>query len=539
MDIAIAEKKAVEKAFEAATNGVIMTAGALGDEFYNYTTDKVNGWKDMYYEGVRMGGTDGEKMKMDAMMQMQNWSTFVQNHKQWNIDYAETKKEDMLSSYMSIDDKHDITQVLDKKYTLGENTDGEMVFNITGRDGVKKQLTHAQYEDLMVIKNYTVDKTYTGVLNNSYKSRTFDRESTEWQILQSLPTDLKQFGAAMADGVQGQSLSNMLTKSKKDGTLSQEIIEAIDTDKDKNISDEELDLYIDVITNTKNPMFDLERSRRIFAERLTNSIQGKHKSAWDENDRVKRIGEYTPTDKEEEDDDKNYGGWGGYSWTTKGTKTQAGANITWIDAEKRRNDLDNFNPVGGKHGYYTWDADKNLYIDENNQEFTMYEVADIEGLIKPGESAKNFNIATKTDQNLDEQRASEGLATSTMMKISGDDAVSSMLNNTFDLSDRQQPFLFVPWTTDLVASGFDEGEVSWAYDPDISDSMWSNDISLVDPTNNYRPLIDPKTNKPYRFKTGKEFKQTDLDIINKIMKDAGYIKRQKQVDDATTYTNKD
>tara|TARA_R100000781_G_C4079120_1_gene127112 strand:- start:958 stop:2346 length:1389 start_codon:yes stop_codon:yes gene_type:complete len=292
MDIAIAEKKAVEKAFEAATNGVIMTAGALGDEFYNYTTDKVNGWKDMYYEGVRIGGTEGEKMKMDAMMQMQNWNTFVQNHKQWNIDYAETKKEDMLSSYMSIDDKHDITQILDKKYTLGENADGEMVFNITGRDGVQKQLTHAQYEDLMVIKNYTVDKTYTDTLNNSYKTRTFDRESTQWQILQSLPTDTKQFGAAMADGIQGQSLGSMLTKSRNDGTLSQELIAAIDTDGEAGISDEELDLFIDVITNTKNPMFDLETSRQIFAERLTNSIQRKHTEAWDENDRVKRIGKY-------------------------------------------------------------------------------------------------------------------------------------------------------------------------------------------------------------------------------------------------------
>lgn len=318
MEGAILQKKAIEKAFETATNGVIMTSGALGDEFYNYTTDKVNGWKDMYYEGVRMGGTDGEKMKMDAMMQMQNWSTFVQNHKQWNIDYAETKKKDMLSSYMSDDDKHDITQILDKKYTLGENANGEMVFNITDKNGVQKQLTHAQYEDLMVIKNYTVDKTYTGVLNNSYKSRTFDRESTQWQILQSLPTDPKQFGAAMADGVQGQSLGSMLTKSKKDGTLSQEIIEAIDTDKDKNISDEELDLYIDVITNTKNPMFDLERSRQIFAERLTNNIQGKHKSAWNENDRVKGIGEYAPPPKDERSENipVNYGK-GGPNYITR------------------------------------------------------------------------------------------------------------------------------------------------------------------------------------------------------------------------------
>jgi hypothetical protein len=171
----------------------------------------------------------------------------------------------------------------------------------------------------MVIKNYTVDKTYTGVLNNSYKSRTFDRESTQWQILQSLPTDPKQFGAAMADGVQGQSLGSMLTKSRNDGTLSQELIAAIDTDGEAGISDKELDLFIDVVTNTKNPMFDLETSRQIFAERLTNSIQGKHKEAWDENDRVKGIGKYKPPseDKRSKTIPVNYSKYGGPNYVTR------------------------------------------------------------------------------------------------------------------------------------------------------------------------------------------------------------------------------
>ena len=170
----------------------------------------------------------------------------------------------------------------------------------------------------MVIKNYTVDKTYTGVLNNSYKSRTFDRESTQWQILQSLPTDTKQFGAAMADGIQGQSLGSMLTKSRNDGTLSQELIAAIDTDGEAGISDEELDLFIDVITNTKNPMFDLETSRQIFAERLTNSIQRKHTEAWDENDRAKGIGDYAPPpeDKRSKTIPVNYGK-GGPNYITR------------------------------------------------------------------------------------------------------------------------------------------------------------------------------------------------------------------------------
>ena len=151
----------------------------------------------------------------------------------------------------------------------------------------------------------------------------------------------------------------------------------------------------------------------------------------------------------------------------------------------------------------------------------MYKVADMEGLIKDGESAKNFNVATKVEQNLDQQRENTGLATSTTMKTGGDDAVSTALNKQFDLTDRRQRYLFVPYSRDLES----EAGLS-VYDPDISDNILTDDVTLVDPTNSYRPLIDPKTKKPYRFKTGEDFKQSDLDIINKIMEDAGYIKRK-------------
>ena len=364
MDIAIAEKKAVEKAFEAATNGVIMTSGALGDEFYNYTTDKVNGWRDMYYEGVRIGGTDGEKMKMDAMMQMQNWSTFVQNHKQWNIDYAETKKEDMLSSYMSIDDKHDITQILDKKYTLGENADGEMIFNITGRDGVQKQLTHAQYEDLMVIKNYSVDKRYNEVFDNNLKTRIFNYNTTLAQIRESIPTDTKQLGAAMTDGVMGgQSLEKMLRSSK---SLDNEILAAIAGEdfmktignKDAVLDPDEKAAFIDVIVNPKNPMFDGEVSRQIMAEQLTNDLQRRHKEAWDENDRVKRIGKYTPLNKEKQRDTMpvNYGV--GY--------------ITTKSAELFVNDIKNkeLEVIGPDGSQYEFDTSINQYVELTKNEET-------------------------------------------------------------------------------------------------------------------------------------------------------------------------
>ena len=73
---------------------------------------------------------------------------------------------------------------------------------------------------------------------------------------------------------------------------------------------------------------------------------------------------------------------------------------------------------------------------------------------------------------------------------------------------------------------------------DLDDNIFNNDVSIIDPrTNPPTVYTDPNTGKPYRFKTGDKFKTSDLDIINKIMQDAGYTKKQQQADDNITYTN--
>jgi len=226
-----------------------------------------------------------------------------------------------------------------------------------------------------------------------------------------------------------------------------------------------------------------------------------------------------------------YGGWGAHDWTTKGTKNQEGVYITWKDAESRRNDLDNFRDVGGKHGYYTWNQDlgKNgMYIDELGNEMEMWKVADIEGLTKTGENASNFNPTTKTEQNLEEELTAKGLATPSMMKTAGDNSVSDALNEIFDLTSGREPFIFAPWS----ASNKQGANYKRA------DAAGTNDITILKPNKSGTgafPVLDGNGNQ-YRFKTGKEFTQSDLDIINKIMEDAGYVSKQEEADDNTTYT---
>tara|TARA_R100001443_G_scaffold117058_1_gene139709 strand:- start:1860 stop:3812 length:1953 start_codon:yes stop_codon:yes gene_type:complete len=222
-----------------------------------------------------------------------------------------------------------------------------------------------------------------------------------------------------------------------------------------------------------------------------------------------------------------YGGWGSYSWTTKGTETQQGSNITWVDAERRRNDLDALDPerpVSGVHGYYTWDTNKNMFVRDDGEEFTMYQVATTEGLDKVGESKNDFNPSA-VKVNADEKSYSDkGLATPSILKdASGDDAASNMLNQKFGFSkddDDNDPaasdYYFTPYT------GGDWYE-SKKY---LGDNVFSNDVMLID-RGTGQPVMDGKN--PRRFGTGDNYKVSDLDWINDFLKD--YLPKQNVITD--------
>jgi len=228
-----------------------------------------------------------------------------------------------------------------------------------------------------------------------------------------------------------------------------------------------------------------------------------------------------------DDKDVEYGGWGRDSWTTKGTKDQAGAYITWRDAESRRNDLSTFRDVGGKHGYYTWNKDlgKNgMYVDERGDEFTMYNVADREGLIKTGEGKGDFNPTRNAAANKEGENLNKGLASPSMLQSTGsmgsqDNAAANELNNTFKFtSAKNSDYFFVPYS-DVY------GEIVGA------DNVFSNDIMLIDGSTG-KPIRDGK--KVRRFGTGKDYSANDLKWINDFLGE--YARKQQQADDITTYT---
>lgn len=221
---------------------------------------------------------------------------------------------------------------------------------------------------------------------------------------------------------------------------------------------------------------------------------------------------------------------------TGGADEVAPISITWQDASERRTRLDNLDIVKGAHAVYRYqpkdENDKNPWkssIDfviegKTKSEFTMFEVADIEGLIKMGEGRADFEgdiAGRKSDQD----KINAGLAPSTALKENDDDAASGELNRIFGMRMGESEYYFHPFTRDIFGGG--------GFKPGSSDNVFTNDVMLVkkDGINKLtgvqgypEAVVDEATGQPYRFKTGTDYKEEQLTILNDLMKQLDYVK---------------
>jgi len=285
-----AKKEAIEKSWNESADKVLLNAGALGDTIYNSTTEDVKKLKELYLEGVN---EKDDTKRMSALRGLQSHSTWVQDHKQTNLDYAEAKKNGELSSYYKDNEKgreeaHVIDQIMGQKYkkTSRADEDDDVMFHVTDLAGNEKLVSSKQYNDMVLPKNYTISDSLEKNLIEAKKSEILDENTVRQKIKKSLPNDERDFVAGMYDDVSGKNLIEMLKTSE---TLDQEIINAVDpsawdTDPEGTpgvLDPSEKANFIDAVTNPGNDFFNLENSKQIMEDQLFNGIKNKHTNHWE------------------------------------------------------------------------------------------------------------------------------------------------------------------------------------------------------------------------------------------------------------------
>ena len=274
------ERQKIDDMLNAAADKVLAKAGGLGEEMFSYATDQVEKYKQEYLQGVSTRGAEGDKMKRAAMNKMIQLSNFAQEHKELNNISAENYKNGMFSTALTNDQKTILTSIFDENYTLSENSDDEMVYNINV-NGENKQITYDEYRELTsYLKDDTLGNTYRTTRQSFLKEKDFQYDEFNHTIKQSIPNSELKFKLALHDNIQGQTFINMLME---DQSLTDDVLQSIaNADPNDNIT---LDNYnkaetkaaiIDAITNPDNDAFDLQRSRTIMADKLTIAAQKKH-----------------------------------------------------------------------------------------------------------------------------------------------------------------------------------------------------------------------------------------------------------------------
>ena len=311
-EAAKAKQDAIEKSWNNSADQVLLNAGSLGDNLYNSTSDEVQELKKLYLEGVN---EKDDKKRLSAMRQLQAHSTWIQDHKQMNIDYAAAKKEGKLSNWYNSkagsEEAHTVDQIMGQKYTkTSRGEDGDVIFHIKDSKGDEKLVPSKEYNNMIMPKNFTVTANTAKLQVNVNKSEILEEDMVRQSIGNSLPNNERDFLAAMHDDVSGKNLKTMLETSN---TLDNEILSSIDvntlaTSGDWNLTkaeggdDNPLTLteaekvnFIDAVTNPENDFFKLETSKQIMADQIFNGVKNSHKKHWGKINAKNNKNNTTPT----------------------------------------------------------------------------------------------------------------------------------------------------------------------------------------------------------------------------------------------------
>ena len=281
--------KLAEKKWDNQADLILQNAGTLGDTLYNDTYDKVQEWKQTYLEGYEE--KDDRKMQ-EALRNMNLHSAWIKGHKELNLQNADLQKQGKLSKGMKPWKKDIIGQIGGQEFTkVSRDENGGMVFHVTKHEDYVGDLEvdengllmvpDAVYKEMAMLKNYDVGLTYNQLGTDIKKSKNFDDALVQNTFYEKLPDTENEFIAAMSDDVfMNQNLKTMLNESK---TLTDEMLIGMGFDDgDRVISATEKANFIDAITDHEHNKFDLETSRTIMAEQLTNALRNDHTTYWNE-----------------------------------------------------------------------------------------------------------------------------------------------------------------------------------------------------------------------------------------------------------------
>ena len=291
MDDAIKDRNDALDRMNKVAEEALLRGGGLGKNHYDYSLDLVNSFKENYWKGATTRGPEGEKLKMDSLMSLNNHITEVADLKALNADYAKLHIDKDLTSAMNNETyetsdgvytsrRNVLEKMLKNDYTPSQNEEGQTVYTMD-IDGTKHSITKDQYVGLVGLKDYKFGNAFDKQIQRGYQSPITNIESFRSNILKSLPDDAFGLEGVIEDGLRGEHLEGLIRNYITPNNLTG-YVTGFDTDEpglsDNYISDDEYENFIDAILNfsgpNKNKFSDVGNTKKIIAEVAT--LHGKY-----------------------------------------------------------------------------------------------------------------------------------------------------------------------------------------------------------------------------------------------------------------------
>ena len=304
-------RQKAEDAIDNTITQVLADDGTLSDQHFALATKQAQEYKQSYMQGVYMNNDEGNIQKQKALNNLQKLANSSTEEKELRKSLAKLKEDNLLSDNLDITT---FNAYLDNDYIL-KYKDDKKIYEINGIDYT--------YDDIKLfandLKNIKLENTFFNETQNIVKyiktdkqtnKKTFNKDGFEYVVLQDIANTKRGFANQMKDNkFYGNDIKSLLMK---DSTLTIEVLNKIaNADNNDDITTQNvLDLYkdpntkdliIDAILNIDNAAFDLENSRSIIANRLTNAAE---KMAAEDN-----LFYVKPEDDSGDDDDDDFVGY--------------------------------------------------------------------------------------------------------------------------------------------------------------------------------------------------------------------------------------
>ena len=276
-------RQKAEDAIDNTITQVLADDGTLSDQHFALATKQAQEYKQSYMQGVYMNNDEGNIQKQKALNNLQKLANSSTEEKELRKSLAKLKEDNLLSDNLDITT---FNAYLDNDYIL-KYKDDKKIYEINGIDYT--------YDDIKLfandLKNIKLENTFFNETQNIVKyiktdkqtnKKTFNKDGFEYVVLQDIANTKRGFANQMKDNkFYGNDIKSLLMK---DSTLTIEVLNKIaNADNNDDITTQNvLDLYkdpntkdliIDAILNIDNAAFDLENSRSIIANRLTNAAE--------------------------------------------------------------------------------------------------------------------------------------------------------------------------------------------------------------------------------------------------------------------------